>query len=109
MSISSVANPSNRYSYPLVLQQGLLTQSTANPITVACPDILATDTVLLTTITQTAPNQADNTAPNLGIYGVAITAGTGFVATPVVNTIRGTYYYRVLRSNAPVVNSTSPA
>lgn len=109
MSISSVANPSNTYSYPLVLQQGLLTQSTANPITVACAGILATDTVLLSTITQTAPNQTNGSAPNLGLYGIVITAGTGFVATPVVNTMVGTYYYRVLRSNAPVVNSTSPA
>ena len=109
MSISSVSNPSNRYAYPLVLQQGLLTQATANPVTVACPDILATDTVLLSTITQTAPAQTNGDAQNLGLYGVAITAGTGFVATPTVNTIRGTYYYRVLRSTAPVVNATSPA
>jgi hypothetical protein len=106
MSISSIANPSNTYAYPLVLQQGNLTQATANPITVACASILATDQVLLQLETLTAP------APlvvGTAIYRVVITAGTGFVATPLDNTYRGVLGYVVLRSTAQVVNATSPA
>lgn len=104
MSISSLSNPSNTFAYPLVLQQGNITQATANPITVACADILATDQVLLQLETVTAPAQL---VVGSAIYRVVITAGTGFVATPLDNTYRGVLGYVVLRSNAPVVSATS--
>jgi len=104
MSVSSISNPSNTYAYPLVLQQGVLTVNSANPTTVPCAGISATDTVLIRALTQTAPADA---LGGTGVFAVVITAGTGFVATVADNSTRGTYYYVVIRSNAQTINATS--
>jgi hypothetical protein len=104
MSISSISNPSNTYAYPLVLQQGTLTLNSANPTTVPCAGIVATDTILIRALTQTAPADA---LGGTGVFACAITAGTGFVATVADATTRGTYYYVVIRSNAPDIDATS--
>lgn len=104
MSSSSISNYSLEGSFPVLIQQGVLTQNTANAVTVACPNILATDLVSYYPLTQTAPAAA---LPGTGVYTIVITAGTGFVATPADGTMRGTYEYYVVRSNAPLVSATS--
>jgi hypothetical protein len=104
MSSSSLSNFSLEGSFPVIIQKGVITQNSANAATVACPLILATDDVLFNTLTQTAPADA---LAGTGVYTVAITAGTGFVATPADNTMRGTYEYFILRSNAPILSVNS--
>lgn len=104
MSISSLGNLVSGLAPFAVVQQGVITQSSAGTATVACPDILAGDLVLTRTLTQTAPATV---LVGTGSYTIAITAGTGFVATPNDNTMRGTYLYVVLRTTAPAVDATS--
>jgi hypothetical protein len=104
MSSSSLSNFSLEGSFPVIIQKGVITQNTANAATVLVPNILATDDIVWNTLTQTAPADA---LAGTGVYTVVITAGTNFVATPADNTMRGTYEYFVLRSNAPVLNVAS--
>lgn len=106
MAHNSLSNFSLEGSFGAIVQQGVLSQATANPCTIACKQIRATDLVLYYPLTQTAPAAA---LPGTGVYTIAITAGTGFVATPADNTMRGTYEYLIVRSNAPIVSATSPA
>ena len=104
MSSSSLSNFSLEGSFPVIIQKGVISQGTAGTATVAVPNILGSDDVIFNILTQTAPAAA---LPGTGSYTVVITAGTGFVATPNDNTMRGTYEYFVLRSNAPIKNVIS--
>lgn len=104
MSISSIGNLVSGLAPFAVVQQGNITQATANATAVACASILATDQILLQLETLTAP------APLVvgsGVFRATITAGTGFTLTPLDTTYRGVVGYVVLRSTAPVVNATS--
>jgi hypothetical protein len=101
MSISSLASYNDGSgSYPIVIQQGVITKVANTPLVVPCTGILATDDVLLTCLTRTA-----STANVGGVEIVTIQAGVSFTATSADAVFAGTYAYQVQRSSARTVNA----
>jgi len=101
MSISSLASYNDGAgSYPIVIQQGVITKVANTPLVVPCTGILATDDVLLTCLTRTA-----STANVGGVEIITIQAGVSFTATSADAVFAGTYAYQVQRSSARTVNA----
>lgn len=101
MSISSLASYNDGSgSYPIVIQQGVITKVANTPLVVPCAGILATDDVLLTCLTRTA-----STANVGGVEIITIQAGVSFTATSTDAVFAGTYAYQVQRSSARTVNA----
>lgn len=101
MSVSSLSTQNlGQGSYPLVLQQGVITKVANTALVVPCAGILATDDVVLTCLTKTA-----STANSGGVEVITIQAGVSFTATSADAVFAGTYAYQVVRSSARTVNA----
>lgn len=104
MSIASLAtfNPGSG-SYPLVIQQGVITKTAATALVVPCAGILATDDVVLTCLTKTA-GTANTPAGEIIVIDPA-TNGGQFQATSADAVFAGTLAYQVMRSSARTLNA----
>jgi hypothetical protein len=101
MSVSSLSTQNlGQGSYPLVIQQGVITKVAATPLVVACDGILATDDVVLVCLTKTAA-----TANAGGVEVITIQANVSFTATSADAVFAGSYAYQVCRSSARTVNA----
>lgn len=101
MSSSSLSTRNvGQGSYPIAIQQGVITKVANTALVVPCVGILATDKVLLTCNDKTA-----STANAGGVEVITIQAGVSFTATSVDAVFAGSYDYVVLRSDALVVDA----
>jgi hypothetical protein len=105
MSLSS--SSSFRKGGSAVLQHGLLTFVAGQTCTVPCPEIEATDEVVIYPATSTAGAAAYAAALENHIFTLTITAGTGFTLVGEDNLYAGTVRYVVLASSLPPVNVNS--
>lgn len=101
MSVSSLSTQNlGQGSYPLVIQQGVITKVANTALVVPCAGILTTDDVLLTCLTRTA-----GTANTPAGEVITIQAGVSFTSTSTDAVFAGTLAYQVQRSDARTVNA----
>ena len=105
--MSSSSSSSFRAGGSAVLQHGLLTFVAGQTCTVPCPEIKATDEVVIYPATSTAGAAAYAAALTNHIFTLAITAGTGFTLVGVDALYAGTVRYVVLSTELPAVNVNS--
>jgi len=104
MSVSSLSTQNlGQGSYPLVIQQGVITKVANTALIVPCRGILATDDVVLTCTDKQA-----GTANSGGVEVITIDAATNggqFTSTSVDAVFAGSYSYQVFRSSSRTVNA----
>ena len=98
MSLSSSGNLVSGYAPFAVLQQGLLNKVANTALVVPCPQILATDKVLITAVSKSA-----GAGTSLPVEYITIQEGTSFTSTSYANDFAGVFTYVVVRSTAKVI------
>jgi hypothetical protein len=100
MSLSSSGNLESGYAPFAVLQQGVLTKVANTPLVIPCPQILATDIVLITAVSKSA-----GAGTSLPVEYITIQTGVSFTSTSYAVDFAGVFTYVVVRSRAKVIPS----
>jgi hypothetical protein len=98
MSLSSSGNLVSGYAPFAVLQQGELTKVANTALVIPCPQILATDNVLIVPVSKSAG--AGTSTP---VEYITIQEGVSFTSTSYFADFAGVYKYVVVRSVAKVI------